>query len=165
MRTNLRDFASFNENLSDASNLVSTAHTPSIVRVIYESLGNLLLTPVLFDLNSTLVTPLDSDTIINTNNDLFDKNINRKMEQRASMKLNKTLATLPPDCIDKIYLEEDLSKGMVTHHVLKKKVEFYYRTLLGKCMYVYIFCRPDIDYAITTLSKLSSVPSSYDYWL
>ena len=32
-------------------------------------------------------------------------------------------------------------------------------------MYAYITCRPDIGYAITTLSKFSSAPSAYHYRL
>ena len=32
-------------------------------------------------------------------------------------------------------------------------------------MYVYIICRPDIGYAITTLSKFSSEPSAFHYKL
>lgn len=114
------DFTIFNENFSNASELVSTTHTPSFVRTIHKSSRDSLLPPVLFDSKSKLTTPLDSDTKINTNNTPFNKSIHHKMEQQASMKSSTPRAPLPPDCIDKIYLEEGLSKNTVSHHVLEK---------------------------------------------
>ena len=42
---------------------------------------------------------------------------------------------------------------------------FQTRTVLGECMYAYITCRPDIGYAITTLSKFSCAPTAYHYKL
>lgn len=106
-RTNSRDFANSDGNLCDASDLVSTARTPrdftnnlcdtsdlvstarmqSDVCAIYESLGDSLSPPVIFDSKSTLTTLIDSDTKINTNdNTLFDNDVHHKMEHQASMK-------------------------------------------------------------------------------
>ena len=47
--------------------------------------------------------------------------------------------------------------------ILEKKSGFSYRTFLGKMMYAYVTCRPDIGYAITLLSKFGSSPSAYHY--
>ena len=49
--------------------------------------------------------------------------------------------------------------------ILEKKKGFNYHTLLGELMYVYITCRCDIGYAVTTLSKFSSAPTEYHYTL
>ncbi|KAG7370163.1 reverse transcriptase RNA-dependent DNA polymerase [Nitzschia inconspicua] len=37
------------------------------------------------------------------------------------------------------------------------------RTLLGELLYAYITCRPDIGYAVVTLSKFASAPHAYHY--
>ena len=144
---------------------ISTAHMPYSVRTIHESSGDLLSPPIFFTSQSTPAILFDSETKINTNCISYNKNIHHKMEQQASMKSSKSLASLPPDCIKKIYLEEGPSEGTVAHHVLEKKVGFSYRKPLSKCMYAYITCRPNIGYTITTLSKFSSAPLTYHYQL
>ena len=56
-------------------------------------------------------------------------------------------------------------KGFIEHRVLEKSIGYSYRTLLRECMYAYITCRPDIGYAVTTLSKFSCAPLAYHYRL
>ena len=64
-----------------------------------------------------------------------------------------------------MYAEEGPSKGTVAHKVLEKDKGFSYQTVLGECMYAYITCRPNIGYAITTLSKFFCAPTPYHYKL
>ena len=54
-------------------------------------------------------------------------------------------------------------EGSVDHTILEKNNGFGYRTLLGELMYAYITYRPDIGYAITSLSKFSTRPSAVHY--
>ena len=98
-----RDFANFDKNSSDASLLVSSAQPPHSLRAVHESSNDLLSPPVILTSKLIPTTPIDSDTKINTNSDLSDKNLHHKMEQQASMKSSKPLAPLPPDCIEKIF--------------------------------------------------------------
>ena len=88
-----------------------------------------------------------------------------KPEQQASMKSNRPIAPLPHDCIEQMYKGTGPPEGSVEHRVLEKSIGYSYRTLLGECMYAYITCRPDIGYAVTTLSKFSCVPSAFHYRL
>ena len=55
------------------------------------------------------------------------------------------------------------AEGSAEHHRLEDKYGFAYRTLLGELMYAYVVCRPDIGYAIITLSKFSTCPSDYHF--
>ena len=64
-----------------------------------------------------------------------------------------------------MYKETGPEEGLSAHKVLEDKMGFAYQTLLSKLMYVYITCRPDIDYSITTLSKFSRASAEYHYKL
>ena len=81
------------------------------------------------------------------------------------MKSSRPLTPLPPDCIDQMYAEEGPMENTAAHRALENKKGFSYRTVLGECMYAYITCRPDIGYAVTTLSKFSCSPTPYHYKL
>ena len=81
------------------------------------------------------------------------------------MHTSKPSSPLPSDCIDQMYLEEGPLENTTAHLALEKKKGFNYCTLLGELMYAYITCRPDIGYAVTTLSKLSSAPNEFHYKL
>ena len=69
------------------------------------------------------------------------------------------------DCIERIYEESCPKEGTAHHKALEDRVGFSYRTLLVELMYAMITCRPDIGYAVTTLSKFSTSPSAYHYKL
>ena len=46
---------------------------------------------------------------------------------------------------------------------LEKELGFLYRSVLGKLMYAYVTYRPNIGYAVTTLSKFPTFPTQYHY--
>ena len=75
------------------------------------------------------------------------------------------IVPIPSDSIEKMCKEPGTKEGSPAHKALELKMGFTYRTLLGECMYAYITCRPDIGYAITTLSKFSCAPGLYHYKL
>ena len=64
-----------------------------------------------------------------------------------------------------MFCHKGAPKDTVAHQVLETNSKFNYRNVLGELMYVYITCRPDIGYAITTFSKFSSEPSAFHYKL
>ena len=71
----------------------------------------------------------------------------------------KAGAPLPMDCITQLYSAPGHTEGSPEHRALEKKEGFAYRTLLGELLYAYVTCRPDIGYAVTTLSKFSTCPA------
>ena len=56
-------------------------------------------------------------------------------------------------------------EGTIDVYKLEVSQGFGYCTLLGEMMYVYVTYRPDIGYAITTMSKFSTKPSKLHYEL
>ena len=64
-----------------------------------------------------------------------------------------------------IYKECGPNEGTVDAYKLEMSQGFGYCTFLGKMMYAYVTCRPDIGYAITTMSKFSTKPSKLHYEL
>ena len=73
------------------------------------------------------------------------------------------LTPLPDSCIPQLYKEVGPSEGTVEHAALAQRSGFSFRSLLGELMYAYVTCRPDIGYAITTLSKFSIAPAPFHY--
>ena len=80
-------------------------------------------------------------------------------------KLSKNLLLLPNAYLETIYKECGPDKVTVDAYKLELFQGFGYPTLLGKLIYSYVTCRPDIGYAITTMSKFSTKPSKYNYEL
>ncbi|KAG7354611.1 reverse transcriptase RNA-dependent DNA polymerase [Nitzschia inconspicua] len=73
-------------------------------------------------------------------------------------------APLPVDAVDRLYQSPaGPSEGSPEHAALCESQGFSYRTLLGELLYAYITCRPDIGYAVLTLSKFASAPHAYHY--
>ncbi|KAG7341264.1 helicase domain protein [Nitzschia inconspicua] len=73
-------------------------------------------------------------------------------------------APLPVDAVDRLYQSPaGPSEGSPEHADLCESQGFSYRTLLGELLYAYITCRPDIGYAVVTLSKFASAPHAYHY--
>ncbi|KAG7338168.1 reverse transcriptase RNA-dependent DNA polymerase [Nitzschia inconspicua] len=73
-------------------------------------------------------------------------------------------APLPVDAVDRLYQSPaGPSEGSPEHADLCDSQGFSYRTLLGELLYAYITCRPDIGYAVVTLSKFASAPHAYHY--
>ena len=54
-------------------------------------------------------------------------------------------------------------EGTIEHAQLAEKHGFGYRNLLGKILFAYVLCRPDIGYAVTTLAKFSTAPNDLHY--
>ena len=77
----------------------------------------------------------------------------------------KPLAPMPTDCIDKMYSKEGFRENTPAHLALERHHGFGYRNLLGELMYAFVSCRPDIGYAVTTLSKFSTCPGDYHFKL
>ena len=79
--------------------------------------------------------------------------------------LSKNLSPLPDACLKNIYKEYGPDEGAVDAFKLELSQGFGYCTLLGEMMYAYVTCRPNIGYAITTMSKFSTKPSKNHYEL
>ena len=80
-------------------------------------------------------------------------------------KLSKNLSPLLDACLRTIYKECGLDEGTIDAFKLELSQGFGYRILLREMMYVYVTYRPDIGYAVTTMSKFSTKPSKYHYEL
>lgn len=80
-----------------------------------------------------------------------------------SMKSSKPLSPLSSDCLEQLFNHVGPKEHSPEALVLEKTAGFSYQSVLGELMYAYITCRPDIGYAITTLSKFSSAPSAFHY--
>ena len=90
--------------------------------------------------------------------------ISHKWDTPGKMKpSSKHIGPLSADAVQQIYKETCLAEGTAEHQVLEEKCGFGYQTLLGKMMYAYVTCRPDIGYAITAMSKFSTTPSALHY--
>ena len=72
---------------------------------------------------------------------------------------------LPTDAITPMFESIGPPEGSPAHAVLVEKYGFAYRTLLGELLYAYITCRPDIGYAVVTLSKFASCPDEIHFAL
>jgi hypothetical protein len=62
-----------------------------------------------------------------------------------------------------LYKEVGPSEGTWEHSALSEQQGFSFQTILGELLYAYITCCPDIGYAMTTLSKFSTVPAQVHY--
>ena len=81
------------------------------------------------------------------------------------MKSSKPIAPIPSGSIEQMFREKGPPEGTAAHQVLETSSKFNYQNVLDELMYVYITCRPNIGYTITTLSKFSSEPSVFHYKL
>ena len=71
---------------------------------------------------------------------------------------SKPSAPLPVDAVTSIYAHPGPPENTAKHAELVAKYGFAYRTLLGKLLYAYVACRPDIGYATIALSEFSTCP-------
>ena len=81
------------------------------------------------------------------------------------MRSSKPIAPIPSGSIEQMFRDKGPPEGTAAHQVLDTSSKFSCRNVLGELMCVYITCRSDIGYAITTLSKFSSEPSVFHYKL
>lgn len=80
-------------------------------------------------------------------------------------KISKPMCSLPTNCIKPMYAKEGSLENSIGHVLLEKKKRFNCCILFGELIYAYITCRPDIEYAVTSLSKFSLTPTEYHYSL
>ena len=76
-----------------------------------------------------------------------------------------TISPIPADSHAQMFKDVGPKEGTPEHARLAQQHGFSYRTLLGELLYSYVTCRPDIGYAVTTLSKFSISPASFHYTL
>ena len=62
-----------------------------------------------------------------------------------------------------LYEAAGADEGSKAHADLQAECGFSYRTLLGELLYAYVTCRPDIGYAVITLSKFASKPAKLHF--
>ena len=65
--------------------------------------------------------------------------------------------------VPSLYKEQGPFEDTQEHADLEDKPGFSYRSLLGKLIYAYFTCRPDIGYHVTTLSEFSTAPAAIHY--
>ena len=73
--------------------------------------------------------------------------------------------SIPSGSIEQMFCDKGPPEGTAAHQVLETQSKFNYQNVLNELMYVYITCRPDIGYAITTLSKFSLGSFTFHYKL
>eukprot|EP00980_Cylindrotheca_fusiformis_P008178 scaffold1732_cov76-Cylindrotheca_fusiformis.AAC.1 len=76
---------------------------------------------------------------------------------------NKPQSPIPADAIPGLYSAQGFAEHSSEAEALEKKFGFGYRKLLGELLYAYVTCRPDIGYAVITLSKFASCPAEFHY--
>jgi len=67
------------------------------------------------------------------------------------------------DAVTSLYAHQGPPENTAEHAALVAKHGFAYGTLLGKLLYAYVTCRPDIGYATITLSKFSTCPHDHHF--
>jgi hypothetical protein len=75
----------------------------------------------------------------------------------------KPVSPLPADAVSLLFATSGPAEHTTEHAALESKHKFGYRTLLGELLFAYVTCRPDIGYAITTLSKFATCPADIHY--
>jgi hypothetical protein len=76
---------------------------------------------------------------------------------------SRPFSPMPEDAQKHIFTSAGPLEGTKAHAALAEKMKFAFRTLLGELLYAYVTCRPDIGYAVVTLSKFSTCPSEAHY--
>ena len=88
-----------------------------------------------------------------------------KLPNKVCDTTTKTPSPLPDKCLNVIFSVDGPDEHTPAAIKLEQEYGFAYRTLLGEMMYAYVTCRPDIGYAITTMSNFSTKPSAKHYEL
>ena len=135
-----------------------------------------ITTICLLSVNTSSSTPnLSNDELVvwklkdkNSNSDFaptltLPKGKVNKNKFEECMKSSKHIAPIPFGTIRQIFCDKGALEDTAAHQVLQTSLKFNYWNVLWELMYVYIICRPNIGYAIITLSKFSSEPSAFHY--
>ncbi|GAX10430.1 hypothetical protein FisN_21Lu161 [Fistulifera solaris] len=72
---------------------------------------------------------------------------------------------IPADSIPLIYENIGPPESSPDHAALETKHGFKFRSLLGELLYTYVTCRPDVGYALVTLSKFAAYPHDVHFTL
>ena len=86
---------------------------------------------------------------------------------RVLLRVNeqRILLLIPDLCLKTIFQEYGPDEAAIDTYKLELSPGFGYRTLPDGMMYADITCRPDIGYALTTMSKFSIKSSQSHYEL
>ena len=103
----------------------------------------------------TITKISDSDSKTNIGTQIF--NNEKKFDL---MKSNQPLSPLPTNCMKQMYKEDFILEDTSSDHIFERKKIFYFQTLLGEQMYLYITFQPNIAYAVIALSKFSPSPTA-----
>ena len=76
---------------------------------------------------------------------------------------SRPTAPLPETALNNVFKEKGPLEGTTEHKKLQESAGFSYRTLIGELLYAYNVCRLDIGFAISTMSKFSTNPTSLHY--
>ncbi len=72
---------------------------------------------------------------------------------------------IPDDAISSMFHHTGPAEDTPEHAALTTRHGFKYRSLLGELLYTYVTCRPDVGYALVTLSKFASAPHDVHFSL
>ena len=148
-----------------------------MARAIYDRIGRLLQLPseekqpfsylgLIDDFNGVDVSQYADRTVLSC-----AKYIERVMRSHGwnatgpneDGETSKPQSPLPAESIAALYSTPGVKEGTPEFETLVKNHGFSYRTLLGELLYAYVTCRPDIGYAVITLSKFSTCPSDFHF--
>ena len=104
-----------------------------------------------FQVNREDGLPVQPISDNNNNDDSTQINYNPSIYSDPNKKISKLMCPLPTNCIEPMYANEGPLENTTGHVILEKKKGLNYCTLLGKSIYAYITCHPDIGYIVTTL--------------
>ena len=146
----------------------------ALAKRIYSQLGERLRLPtettapfkylgLLEDFNGINVRQCDDSIAISCQTYIERVLKTHKWDTPSEPTLCKPVSPLPDDAINNLYNNAGPAEGTPAHVALAIKNGFSYRTLLGELLYAYVTCRPDIGYAVVTLSKFSICPHQVHY--
>jgi hypothetical protein len=144
----------------------------NMVRVVYSAIGDTLKLPteedppfsylgLLKDYNGVDVHQFDDRTVLNC-----ETYIDRVLRTHgwttpsaeSDRDSNKPQSPIPAGSIAALYASKGPAEGTTEHTALATKYGFGYRNLVGELMYPFVTCRPDVGYAVITLSKFLHRP-------
>ena len=97
------------------------------------------------DFNSVTIKQNNTHIMISCQS-YIDRTLRAHGWNNQKKKLSKNLSPLPDACLKTIYKVCGPNEGTVDAFKLELSQGFAYCTLLGKMMYAYVTCRPNIGY-------------------
>ncbi|CAJ1962516.1 unnamed protein product [Cylindrotheca closterium] len=160
--------------LCQVDDFALAASNEDIAKAIYKRIGNHLKLPSettvpikylgpLTEFNGVDVTQYNDSIVVSCHNYIDRVLKTHSWTTPAPNKSKYAGSPLPTDCISQLYSEPGYAKASPEHSKLIKKHNFGYRQLPGELLYAYVTCRPDIGYAVITLSKFASKPGDFHF--